>query len=288
MDDAAGCVKDWEFLPGHVERWRYRQRMEAVLRRCRYQPRSSAIRPVRPRDRWVIYFIYTQNGQLSESHMFTLGRLRDLSIGVFVVCAAPSPNDVPLDLLRFTDALYWKALPGYDFSAYKLALSEVAKQSPSARVLVMNDSVFGPFADLKFFIDRTPWDLTGFTASSQKENHIQSYAFIVREMTRLRIWQLSTVLFPFICLDQREDVINCQELRFARVASRHMSVGAFWFFPVEKTVDPTLMRPFELLDDRYPFLKKSLLGKFGKLQDRKETEARLRAHDSPHIDLTQG
>jgi hypothetical protein len=41
------------------------------------------------------------------------------------------------------------------------------------------------------------WDLTGFTASSQLANHIQSYAFSLKSVDRARMLRLSPVMFPF-------------------------------------------------------------------------------------------
>ena len=50
-------------------------------------------------------------------------------------------------------------------------------------------------------------------------------------------------------------MITCQESRMARVASRSMSVGAYWYL---EDGDPTQTAPFELIDAGYPFFKRSL------------------------------
>jgi hypothetical protein len=69
------------------------------------------------------------------------------------------------------------------------------------------------------------------------------------------------MFFPFAALSNPSHVINLHELRFARVASRSMSVGAFWYGDAVKVQDPMLHRPIELLTAGFPFLKRSLLGK---------------------------
>lgn len=277
----SGCafVKDWGFSPSRIERWYYRYRLEVGLRDLCLSPRSLVIKRVSPRDNWIIYFVYARDGGLSKSHVFTLERLRDTGVGVLVVCAAPSPGAVPSDLIRYADALYWKALPGYDFSAYSIALKEISRWSSGARVLVMNDSILGPFFDLKPFILRAPWNLTGFTASSEIENHIQSYAFILDRMTWGRMLALNAVFFPLVALNTRAAVVVCQETRFARAASRHMSVGSFLFLPQPR--NPTLERPFDLLDRGHPFLKKSLLTRDRRFQDCDRVVGRLREYGHP-------
>jgi hypothetical protein len=125
----------------------------------------------------------------------------------------------------------------------------------------MNDSVFGPFSDLREVIAKAPWDLTGFTSSNQVTNHIQSYAFILRGVNKARMAKLSTVFFPYFAMSNASAVVHVQETRLARVAARHMKVGAFWYGDCNEVIDPTLVRPLALLDAGFPFLKRSLLSK---------------------------
>lgn len=249
-----------------------------------WRPASRAIKPVSSRSRWAVYFIYIPQGGLSDSHRFTLAKLRALpDRGLLVVCACARPEDVPEDLAPQCDALYWKALGGYDFSAYRLALGAVAQHSPGADVFVMNDSVYGPLKDLSALIEHPPWTLTGFTASSQIENHIQSYAFVIKDVTVKRMRQLRAVFFPVVVFNRAFDVIEYQETRFAKVASRHMSVGAYWFADAGKIEDPTLVQPLTMLEAGLPFLKKSLLGKHARFAIAADVRAALSRHGHPDI-----
>lgn len=219
------------------------------------------IKAVTQKHTWVVYFMYAPDGMLSTSHRFTLERLRDLGLSVFVVCATSRSDLIPHGLSAYCDALFWKGLSGYDFSAYTLALREISCSSPGADVFVMNDSVFGPFSDIRQDIARAPWDLTGFTSSNQVTNHIQSYAFIMRGVDKSRMAKLSTVFFPYFAMSDASGVIQVQETRLARVAARYMKVGAFWYGDRNEIIDPTLVRPIALLDAGFPFLKRSLLNK---------------------------
>jgi len=220
----------WSFTASSGERRpvNLHERKEALLS-LRPAPAHRAIKAVTPYQTWTVYFVYLPHGQLTESHHFTLKKLRALKGGLLVVCACPTLAEVPAELHKLCDALYWKGLSGYDFSAYKLALGAIARHSPKANVFVMNDSVFGPFHDLAPLIHQAPWDLTGFTASSQIENHIQSYAFVLKDVTPSRLRKLASVFLPLIAFSRPFDAIEYQETRLAKVAARCMTVGAYWF-----------------------------------------------------------
>lgn len=219
--------------------------------------------------------MYAPDGLMSTAHEFTLARLRDLGLPVFVVCATPSPGLIPAKLASYCEALFWKALSGYDFSGYSLALREISRNASGADVFVMNDSVLGPFSDFREILTRTKWDLTGFTASNQMTSHIQSYAFLLRDVTPSRMARLSTVFFPYFAMSDANAVILLQETRLARVAARHMNVGALWYGDYREVIDPTLSRPFELLDSGFPFLKRSLLSKHKSFHARENVIARM-------------
>jgi lipopolysaccharide biosynthesis protein len=270
-----GLTANWTFTPCHVARWERRQALETLWQFAHKRPPALTIKAVTKRQTWVVFFMYAPDGMLRTSHRFTLARLREQGLSVCVVCATSSPHLLPQELAGYCDALYWKGLSGYDFSGYTLALREISRRSPGADVLVLNDSVFGPFADLRQVIASAPWDLTGFTASNQITNHIQSYAFILRSVEKPRMARLSTVFFPYFAMSDVTAVIRLQETRLARVAARHMNVGAFWFGDCNEVVDPSLVRPLALLEAGFPFLKRSLLGKHQSFVDADMVRSRL-------------
>nr|WP_315244057.1 hypothetical protein [uncultured Albidiferax sp.] len=272
-------VSDWSFEPSPVPRWRQRMVLEALLRRGIRTPRSIAIKPVQPHACWALYFVYTPNGQLTGAHRFTLARLKDQGFAVLVVQASAEPGRVSDELQHYADALYWKALEGYDFSAYALGLHALARHSPQARVLVMNDSVVGPFNNLQATVRHARWDLTGFTASASMENHVQSYAFILKRLDPSVMRRLWRVFFPGLACGGRDDVILCQETRMARIASRSMAVGAQWFCTAG---DATQTLPFELMEAGFPFIKKSLAASRSAFADKARVKDFIHAQLSSH------
>lgn len=251
----------WDFVPSDIPGWLHRMRLRSLARNVCTKPRCVEIVAAAARPEWVAYFVYLPDGNLTAAHRYTLKRLRDLEIPILVVCATREPARVPEELRRFAQALYWKELHGYDFSAYAVAASVLAEKSPGSSVMFLNDSIFGPFVDLREQAFYSPWDFTGFTASAMVENHVQSYAFVIKDVSPGRLQGLWPVFFPFFALRHRDAAILCQETRLARVAFAHMSVGAHWYGRGEGVTNPVLEEPFSLLQAGFPFMKKSLLGK---------------------------
>lgn len=253
--------RGWTFRPSHVRKSVVAIRLHSLLTGVQRRPRSVMLKPVFVAPRWTCYFIYAPDGRLSEAHLFTLSRLRAMSRPLLIVCATPDPEHIPEPLRDHADALWWKALSGYDFSAYRIGLEAIASASPHADVLVMNDSVYGPFTDVEPMLAEAPWDLTGFTAFSLIENHIQSYAFQLRDVTSHRLRSLWPIMPRRWAFKDYRSVIYMQETRFARMAAKRMSVGALWYADAAVCGDPSLYVAPELLAENFPFLKKSLFGR---------------------------
>lgn len=227
---------------------------------------------------WTLYFAFLPGGELAAAHRDTLARLRALDRRLLVVCAAPDPASVPDDLRAASDALVWKALPGFDFSGYTAGLLALAEFAPGSDAFVLNDSVFGPFGDVGAWLAEARWALTGFTATSSLENHIQSYAFVLRDVTPARIASLRGILMPDHAFDELRRVVINQETQLARTAIRTMSVGSFLYADTPAVEDPTLQLALPLLRAGFPFLKRSLLGgKLAHLHRQDEVAAGLRA-----------
>jgi hypothetical protein len=281
LGEVPGLQTWWDYRPSEPDLRIRLKRVAARLFHERPRPPSLALRPVEPQDQWVAYFAFLPQGRLSDAHRFTLGRLRDEGCHVLIICATPDVSSVPEELGRYADALYWKGMGGYDFSAYTLALELIAERSPAADVLVMNDSMYGPFHPVRPFLRAARWDLTGFTGSALNENHLQSYAFILRSVHPARLAQLRDIFFQDKAFDHADQVIWAQELLLARRASRHMTVGACWYSGGPAVDDPCLRRPIELVHAGFPFMKKSLLGKMAHFQDPQRVRALLSAQGHP-------
>lgn len=278
-----GAHTYWTYVPS-PPRW------DIVLRRWSARPtRQSApawkpLAPPATTGRWLMYFMYLPEGRLSPQHRFTLERLAAEDARLMIVCACPPNHPVLTDLKNQCDALYWKSVEGFDFSAYAIGLTELARHAPGSDVLVLNDSMLGPFSPLTPFIERAPWRLSGLSASALEENHLQSFALIVRQLNAEFLQAVAPVISTEWCYDTSGPVILLQETRLARVASRHISVGAFWYTDGSRYQDLCLNCPEQMLDAGFPLLKRSLFGKFANgFQDPASMQALLRRLDHPDM-----
>ena len=257
-------------------------RIRFACTKLTFPPWFKIINPVKKNfaKRWVLYFAYLPQGSLLPHHRYTLKKLHEQNLPVLLVCAVPSPV-VSKEFIDYSDALILKGLSGYDFSAYSIGINHIASNSPGSDVLVMNDSVYGPFSDINISFDSAPWDLTGFSSSTVVENHLQSYAFILRNLTPKLINMLGMPFSRFGCFDDYRSVILNQETRFASVASKKISVGSFWHDKSGMKMDISLHCALQLNSMNFPFLKRSLLGKKIGMQPLEKIKDILLSHGHP-------
>lgn len=278
-------------FPGATTHWTYvpsRPRWDIVVRRwpARWTrqppPAHRLIKPPAGAGRWLMYFLFLPQGELSVHQRYTLKQLAREDARLMLVCACPSGHPVLAELGERCDALCWKALEGYDFSAYAAGLTELGRHAPGADVLVLNDSMLGPFAPLAPFIEQAPWRLTGLSASALEENHIQSFAFVVRGLDADFLQAVEPVMSTRWSYNRSDAVILLQETLLARVAHRHLSVGAYWYTDGSLHQDLSLNCPEQLIEAGFPLLKRSLFGKFaGNFQDPQKMQALLERLEYP-------
>lgn len=258
---ALGMVRNWNFAPSNssildkYRAWRLDRNRAA-------RPAQMGIKPVSGMGAWVAYFVFAPDGNISPQHEFTLQRLKDEGFKIAVICATSRHGDFPHELLKYCDAVYWKGLPGFDFSAYTLILEEFVKRAEGSDVLLLNDSVFGPLHPVRPLLRSVSWEFTSFTGAKGVENHAQSYAFHLRGVTQAKLDAMRPIFPENYCYDEMMSVVKCQEIPMARVLAGALSAGMLWFPTSDAIDDPCLEVPFELLADGFPFLKRSLVGKF--------------------------
>lgn len=258
-----GACTYWDYVPSKpawgirlhrlIGQW---QREPAPAWRTLKQPAAKAC--------WIMYFLYLPGGRLEPQHRFTLERLASEDIHLMLICACPagSAQAVLDELQPYCQALYWKDLRGWDFCAYAKGLSELAQHVPGSDVLVMNDSVCGPFVPLRPFIEQAPWHLTGFTGNNQIENHIQSYAFVIKHIDTDFMRHMADIFNEQYFYRQQRTVVLCQETRMACLAAEKYTVGSYWFTTSTEPSDLCLGWPEQLLASGFPYMKRSLIGKF--------------------------
>lgn len=274
---------DWTFS-AQSPHWRRRAWVAAAyLGRSGPMPAMRVLREPTPAvEGWCGYFIYAPDGRLQPHHHYTLAKLRSMRRRLAVVIATDRPEQVPLPALHEVDALVWKALPGYDWSAYALLIRLIARFSAGSPLLLLNDSVLGPFSDLQALMPRLQrWSLAGLTSTNQVENHLQSYCLHLSGVDLQTVHSLRPLFPAGRCLNNRLDVVLCQETRWARLASATMSVGSLLHVHSQGKADLTLQQPLTLLQRGLPFIKRSLLRALADGALKQALLATLLAHGHP-------
>lgn len=305
LPQASLLQRNWTFTPT-VPSLRTRLVRIGAARRAGAFPAFRVHRPVVSAERWNCLFLFCPDARPDAAQVALLGAARALRGRLMVVVALPSGAVMPA-VLGVADALVEKELRGFDFSAYRIALSLVAAGSPGALAYLQNDSVLGPLAPLDPLVDHAPWDLTGFLGSPAVENHLSSFALVVRAVTPDRLAALTPALPGNRSFNRFTDVVAMQETRLARIAAaRGIGAGAHWFIadvppepspirgglrrltrrpapptPLDLRGDPMLGMPLDLIRQGFPFVKRSLFGKFAGSPAQHELAALLHARGWP-------
>jgi lipopolysaccharide biosynthesis protein len=154
---------------------------------------------------------------------------------------------------------------GYDFGSWAAALDWRPQIAEAGQVLLMNDSLAGPFApidDLLGRFDESAADVWGLTDSTQLgQFHLQSYCLGFKgrsllEAPLVRFWRDLRVE------QSRDDVIRRYEIGLGRLLRRErfISEAAFRYGDVVGDgMNPTIHGWSRLLDLGFPFVKRELL-----------------------------
>lgn len=303
-------LRDWDFEQSTPNATVRVLRARSMLKGWSQPPPWKEIRRFDKAPRWNVYFAFCPDGQLTAYHHDSISRLACLPGRTGLVIASPSQTDIPAESLQSVDAIYWKGLSGFDFSAYALTLETLAQLSPGCDLFLQNDSVFGPVGDLERLIGNMRWRLSGFLASSAVENHLQSYALFFRDLQPGLVRDLQSAVSLSRSMNHWYDVVLLQETRFARIASRRHSVGSLWFDPISNraerplisalvgkltgyrsrpiiTFDPSLIHAEELLNKGFPFVKRSLFARNRGLSDHQSLAKNLIGRGIPSRLLEQ-
>jgi lipopolysaccharide biosynthesis protein len=180
----------WQFLKAasarirHSVAWHFAHSIIGHLRRLR-----SAIRrrwpgqdPAGQSRSHAVYAHYDAEGVVHDYVVDQIRQLADAGFRVTFVSNARKFNDSSAaDVAPFCRQVIWRRNVGYDFGAYKDGIGAIGDLGGCDRLLLMNDSVYGPFWPFSGVfdeIDALRADFCGITDSWDKHYHVQSY-FIV-------------------------------------------------------------------------------------------------------------
>lgn len=182
-----------------------------------------------------------------------------------VVLVSSTPKELKIDLGQLSEkplTVIRKPNFGYDFGSWAVAL-KVLPELQNHELLFLNDSMYGPFSDLTEILTRarqSPFGITGLTDSQEVRYHVQSYFLhfkegVIQERAMERFWN------SIQHLDEHRDVVEQYEIDLTRTAQNAgIRVGSLypWNMVVNYWENPTLVGWKELLNSKFPFLKRRI------------------------------
>ena len=213
--------------------------------------------------KWAIYFCYNASGSLLPQNEFMINALKQDGFGVSVVLACASSEAIDDRFLKLSDVLIWKGMHGFDISALKIGLSHIQETRGEVDALWINDSVFGPFSSISTFIESCggDFDVLGLTLAYSVRPHFQSYCFFIKKLNKPLIKSLFGAAFHTTLNDHLSNVLAFEACFAANLTARGFKVKC-WAAPTQADFDLTMAFPFELVERGFPFIKRSLVGKF--------------------------
>lgn len=233
----------------------------------------------RSRRDWCIFAHHDRDNMVDEYAFRLIDGVRAAGYRVVFVSAAESLREEDTQRLRrCCEAIRMKPNRGLDFAAWKLGLDLVPPLETLDSLLLMNDSVFGPFRPLAPMfrrMRRKQLDFWGITDSHEQGWHLQSYFLVfgrrvLRSQLFREFWYKSFAEMTKAQIIQQGEIALSKALVDAgfkgaalcpveTVAAWHARQGR-WRSPPNLEVNPSLLY-WDLLVTKYrcPFMKKEAL-----------------------------
>jgi Rhamnan synthesis protein F len=190
-----------------------------------------------------------------------------LDIGYDVLVVSTAPGVTPLQWTGGRPsrvAVLRRPNIGYDFGSWATALAQYPTIADSNHVLMLNDSLVGPFQSIQHLLDRfhtSAADVWAITDSTQFHYHLQSYCLGFTGRS-LRAPQLARFWRGIRSWTSRDEVIEANELGLSRLLARERfatEAAIPYWRAVKEAQNPTILGWRRLLDLGFPFVKRQLL-----------------------------
>src|SRR3954451_10756180 len=218
-------------------------------------------------DRIAFLAHWSEDRRQSRSTLRLIAELQRL--GYRVVVSSTSSADGPLDFaaddVRLDEVtLLRRPNTGYDFGSWAVAMSAREEFLQRPYVLVVNDSLVGPFAPLDEVVadfEQTTADVWGLVESNQFASHLQSFfrGFryeVLAEPVMRRFWCDLRVIAD------KSTLIEQYEFGFSAFLARNgFSTTPFVHHKqvVDEGLNPTIHGWRALFDAGVPFVKRELV-----------------------------
>lgn len=129
-----------------------------------------------------VFAHYDRDGIIDDYVVHYLSELARLGCDIVFVSTAPGLRDGTIERIRpYCSRIMWRENVGYDFGSWRDGLATCGDLSRYDRIVIVNDSVYGPLRDLGEVFDAMAargapaW---GITDSLRYGRHLQSYFMV--------------------------------------------------------------------------------------------------------------
>ena len=251
-------------------------REPAVLQRIEGNVASA------PRKSVCVFAHYDRDGLIDDYVVYYLAKLEALSCEIIFVSTARISDNTQIERIRpYCKTIIVRENLGYDFGSWKTGIAEISDWSRYDRLIIANDSVYGPVFDFEedfLHSGHDGADFWGITDARTFRHHLQSY-FLVFERPVLEnpifqsFWrELPNYRFKFLIIQACEIGLSrrlvraglkframypYEKIRMRSLANRESGKSRRF---LRRRANPTLLFWDILLEDfQCPFLKVNLI-----------------------------
>lgn len=229
------------------------------------------VKPVQPHlGGEVCLFVTFSNKPILKSHVEEhIEHLLAIGIQVVLIINTPNPDTrvvIETSLTKQLAGVYVRENVGFDFAAWAHLLHLIPNRSDWKRLLLINDSLVGPFGGENFHkmikrVRNSSSDFLGLTQNLYPQWHLQSF-FLVFNSSTLQHPFFSNYFARIVSLSSKEDVINVYETKFSQALVDNGLRFEVLFPPapgLPKFFNDTIKQWEQLLDAGFPYVKASVI-----------------------------
>lgn len=226
--------------------------------------------PLRDAPRAAVFVHFDKAGIV---HDYVVHQLCELVAAGYRVTFVSNAPDLPAEsrarVQPLCKELIWRFNTGYDFGAYKDGIASIADLDQLDSLILMNDSVYGPFwglQDTLARIDHSSTDFWGITDSYENRHHIQTF-FMVFMQNTLKATAFRTFWSDLPYINHRMWVIRNAEVALTQILlNARLRPGVLApYRTVAATLSQRVVNPMQyfwdilITDYQCPFIKRDLL-----------------------------
>jgi lipopolysaccharide biosynthesis protein len=195
-----------------------------VRRRSHIRERISGLDPASLSKQVAVFVHYDPEGVV---HPYVTHQLRELGNAgfriTFVTNAPIFPEKSRAEVAPLCREILWRHNIGYDFGAYKDGIASIADLQSADALVLMNDSVYGPFwklADTLKGFDPANVDFWGIVDSWELRYHLQTFFLVFapaafRSAAFRNFWQA----LPYV--NNKRWVVRNGEIKLTQILARN-------------------------------------------------------------------